>query len=82
MKTEAELNEIAQKQLKMAWKTAVFLGFAAVIAVLFMIYGLTQSIEAGKQRDLAVQHEMIANEMKNELIILKEQLAACQAEKK
>ena len=44
-----------------------------------MIYGFTQSIEAGKQRDLAV--EAIVNSQK-EIALLKEQLVACQAEKK
>ena len=66
---EAELKnqEMLQRRvLRRARVTSIVLGTAAVIAILFMIYGLTQSIEAGKQRDIAVTNEKNAIEAKVE----------------
>lgn len=53
MSAEDELKAFKLQTLKRARVTAVVLGLSAVIAVLFMIYGFTQSIEAQKQRDLS-----------------------------
>ena len=77
--TEEELKLYERQALKRARITSIILGLAAVITVLSVIYGTTQSIEAGKQSDLVAVAVM--NSQK-EIIILKEQLAACQAEKK
>ena len=57
---EAELKNqemLQRRMLRRARVTSIVLGTAAIIAVLFMIYGLTQSIEAGKQRDNALANE-------------------------
>ncbi|CAN5338404.1 hypothetical protein BH09BAC3_BH09BAC3_37530 [soil metagenome] len=64
---EAELKNqemLQRRTLRRARVTSVILAVAAVIAVIFMLYGFTQSIEAGrqsveagKQRDLAVIKE-------------------------
>jgi len=73
---EAELKnqEMLQRRLlRRARVTSVILGTAAVIAVLFMIYGFTQSIEAGKQRDLAFEREKEANISKGEAVIQREE---------
>ncbi len=66
---EAELKNqemLQRRMLRRARVTSIILGTAAIIAVLFMIYGLTQSIEAGKQRDIAVTNEKNAIEAKVE----------------
>ncbi len=60
---EAELKnqEMLQRRLlRRARVTSIVLGTATVIAVLFMLYGLIQSIEAGAQRDLAIKNEQEA----------------------
>lgn len=66
---EAELKnqEMMQRRLlRRARVTSIVLGTATVIAVLFMLYGLIQSIEAGTQRDAAIKNEQIAIEAKLE----------------
>lgn len=66
---EAELKNqemLQRRMLRRARVTSIVLGTAAIIAVLFMIYGFTQSIEAGKQRDIAVNNEKKAIEAKVE----------------
>ena len=66
---EAELKNqemLQRRALRRARVTSVVLGTAAVIAVLFMIYGFTQSIEATRQRDIAVDKEKQAIEAKEE----------------
>ena len=64
--------------LKKARIQAIVIGMAAVIAVLFMVYGFTQSIEAGRQRDLSL---FAKEESQKEISTLKEQLARCESEK-
>ena len=57
---EAELKnqELLQRRaLRRARAFSVVLGIAAVIAILFMIYGFTQSIEAQRQAELALAGE-------------------------
>ena len=57
---EAELKnqELLQRRaLRRARAFSVVLGIAAVIAILFMIYGFTQSIEAQHQAELALAGE-------------------------
>ena len=66
---EAELKNqemLQRRMLRRARVTSIVLGTAAVIAILFMIYGFTQSIEAGRQRDIAeIQRaEAVKNEEK------------------
>ncbi len=60
---EAELKNqemLQRRRLRRARVTSIVLGTAALIAVLFMIYGFTQSIEAGRQRDIAEKQRLIA----------------------
>ncbi len=64
MNTEEEFQEYKLQQLKRSRLTAVVLGMAAILSVLFLIYGFTQSIEATRQRDLAVEMEKQAVEAK------------------
>ena len=66
MNTEEEFQEYKLQQLKRSRLTAVVLGMAAILCVLFLIYGFTQSIEATRQRDLAVEKEKQAVEAKAE----------------
>ena len=73
-----ELEEYKKLMLKKARLTSIVMGLAAVIAVLFMIYGFTQNIETGKQLDIALEKEMASQK---EISVLKEQLAQCQSEK-
>jgi len=57
---EAELKnqELLQRRaLRRARAFAVVLGIAAIIAILFMIYGFTQSLEAKRQADVAKENE-------------------------
>ncbi len=57
---EAELQnqELLQRRaLRRARTFSVILGIAAIIAILFMIYGFTQSIKAQQQAELAKQKE-------------------------
>ncbi len=73
---EAELKNqemLQRRMLRRARVTSIVLGTAAVIAILFMIYGFTQSIEAGRQRDIAegqraeaVKNEQLAVEATKE----------------
>ena len=89
MNNEEELKLVKQQQLKRARVTAVVLGLSSVIVVLFMMYGFTQSIEAQRQRDLAMVKEILVSnakaeiiKVKEELMNLKEQLAKCESSKK
>ncbi len=66
MNTKEEFQEYKLQQLKRSRLTAVVLGMAAILCVLFLIYGFTQSIEATRQRDLAVEMEKQAVEAKAE----------------
>ena len=70
-----ELEDYKKLMLKKARLTSIVLGLAAVIAILFMVYGFTQTIEAHRQRDLDRE------ESQKEISILKAQLAQCQSEK-
>jgi len=66
---EAELKNqemLQRRMLRRARLTSIVLGTAAIIAVLFMIYGIIQSIEAGTQRDAAIKNEQQAIEAKLE----------------
>ena len=66
---EAELKNqemLQRRMLRRARVTSIVLGTAAVIAVLFMIYGFTQSIEANKQRLAALEGEKNATLAKEE----------------
>ena len=56
MNAEEELKALKLQTLKRARVASIVLGSASVIAVLFMIYGLTQNIEASKQRDMSLIH--------------------------
>ena len=78
MNAEEELIQFKHQMLKRSRITSIVLGLAAVIAVLFMVYGFTQNIEAGRQRDLSI---VAMVESQKEIAILKEQLAQCESEK-
>lgn len=81
-----ELEEFRKQMLRRARLTSIVLGLAAVVTVLFMIYGFTQSIEAGRERDIALEKEQAASiEALNQKEIadsLKRQLAECQSKNK
>ncbi len=62
MSAEEELKGLKLQALKRARMTSIVLGDAAVIAILFMMYGFTQSIEASKQRDLSLFQERLLME--------------------
>lgn len=71
---EAELKnqEMLQRRLlRRARVTNIVLGSAAVVAILFMIYGFTQTIEVGRQRDIAVQKEHAADSARLDAIAQK-----------
>ena len=57
MSAEEELKAFKLQALKRARMTSIVLGGAAVIAVLFMVYGFTQRIEGNMQRDLRLDLE-------------------------
>ncbi len=66
---EAELKNqemLQRRMLRRARVTSIVLGVAAIIAIIFMIYGFIQSIEAGTQRDAAVKSEKAAITAKEE----------------
>lgn len=75
MNIEDEFKEFKRKQLKRARVTALVLGATAVLCILFMIYGFTQSIEANRQRDLNESMRMKTQQLEQELV-------KCQEEKK
>ncbi|HRI77987.1 MAG TPA: hypothetical protein PLR06_00500 [Cyclobacteriaceae bacterium] len=77
--TDEEIKEFEENALRRARITSIMLGLSAVVTVLFMIYGFTQSIEAQRQQDLRYELEVSS---KKEITNLKEQLAQCQSEKK
>ncbi len=62
MSEEEELKAFKIQALKRARMTSIVLGVAAVIAILFMMYGFTQSIEASKQRDISLTQERLLME--------------------
>jgi len=68
---EAELRNQELLQLKTAERNRMFLiviTSVAVVAILFMIYGFMQSIEANKQRQLAESDKKVAEVAKNEAV--------------
>jgi WD40 repeat protein len=92
---EAELKNqemLQRRMLRRARVTSLILGIAAIIAIIFMIYGFTQSIEAGrqsleagKQRDIAISNEnkavlaKVEAEQQRKLAIEGQQKLAAQA---
>lgn len=74
MSAEEELKTFKLQMLKKSRMQSVVLGIGAVITVLFMIYGFTQNIEAGKQRDITMGAE-------REAAALREQLIKCESER-
>ena len=75
MTTEEELKAYKLQMVRRNRLTSFVLGSAAVVSVLFMIYGFTQSIEVDKQRFSAIESEKNAT-------IYKEQLEKCESSKK
>jgi len=73
-----EFKKLEKLALRKVRLQSIILGSAAVITVLFMIYGVTQKIEADRQSDLRYEIELTSQK---EILILKEQLAQCQSEK-
>ena len=73
MSAEEELKALKLLILRRARVTAVVLGTAVVLCVLFLIYGFTQSIEATMQRDIAGEKEKQAIEAKLEADIARTQ---------
>jgi WD40 repeat protein/ABC-type oligopeptide transport system ATPase subunit len=62
---EAELKnlEMLQKrQLRRAKVTAIILGTATVVSILFLFFGYTQRLEAFKQTEVALQQQKIAEQ--------------------
>lgn len=57
MNLEEELRELKRVQAKNARLTSWVLGFAGLVAIMFMLYGFAQSIEANKQRMIAEAYE-------------------------
>ena len=53
MSTEEELKAANSNALRRARIQSIVIGFSVVISILFMFYGFTQGIEAGRQRDIA-----------------------------
>ena len=84
--TPEEFEELKKLALRRARITSIVLGTAAVVAVLSMVYGFTQSIEASKQRDIAIMREFAADSAKNDALHQKElaeaELRKCKEEKK
>ena len=78
MKGEDEFHtqklQLEKSALRRARVTSIVLGIAAIVAVLFMIYGFTQSIEATRQRDIAVTNKKALILATEEIKNLKEQL--------
>ena len=71
MNAEEELKAYKLQAGKRARRASVTLILIVIVCVLFIVYGFTHSIEAWRQRDLAVQKM-------EEVIIVKEQLIDCQ----
>ena len=67
MTTEEELKACKLQMVRRSRLTSFVLGSAAVVSVVFMIYGFTQSIEADKQRFSAIESEKIAIQYKAQL---------------
>ncbi len=66
---EAELKNqemLQRRMLRRARVTNLVLGTAAIIAVLFLLYGYTQTIEANRQREAAEREKKAALEAKAE----------------
>ncbi len=62
---EQKNQEMLQKRLLKRTKVvAVVLGIAAVISILFFVYAITQSIEANKQKEIAILENLEAQKQK------------------
>ncbi len=62
---EQKNQEMLQKRLLKRTKVvAVVLGVAAVISILFFVYAITQSIEANKQKEIAILENLEAQKQK------------------
>ncbi|QSE96726.1 nSTAND1 domain-containing NTPase [Fulvivirga lutea] len=63
---EQRNQEMLQKRLvKRTKAVAIFLGFAAVISILFFVYALTQSTEAKRQAELAEAEKIEAQKQRD-----------------
>jgi hypothetical protein len=65
-----------KRQLRRSRITAIILGSAAIVSVMFMVYAFSQQLEADKQRKLAVTNEQkakINEELANEKTIVAEE---------
>lgn len=80
MSAEEELKAFKLQTLKKARMTAVVLGIAAVITVIFMIYGFTQNIEAGRQRDLSEYATRVSEKCAQEKLEYKTRAEAAEKE--
>lgn len=59
--TEQKIKELQQKKaLRRARITALFMGTATVISIGFLVYAISQSVEAGIQKEKAVEQAKIA----------------------
>lgn len=74
MNLEEELKELKRVQAKKARITSWVLGFVALVAVMFMLYGFAQSIEANKQRMIAEAYEKEALQAQDRLLKAEEML--------
>ena len=79
--TPEEIKVFEREALRRARLTSIILGFAALITVISMLYGFTQSIEAEKQSIIAQEQRERAVKQESQAAILQDQLTACQAEK-
>lgn len=80
MNVEEELKALKLQVLKRGRVTAVVLGLSAVIAVIFMIYGFTQSIEAGRQRVLSEHATRVAEKCAQEKLEYKNRAEVAEKE--
>jgi WD40 repeat protein/energy-coupling factor transporter ATP-binding protein EcfA2 len=77
--TEQRIKELEQKRkLQRARRTALFMGGATVICILFLIYAFLQKIEADQQREAAVAAQKQAEE---NLIIAEKERKRAETEK-
>lgn len=82
---EAELKNqemMQRRMLRRARVTSVVLGIAALIAILFMVYGLVQQLQAEKQFAAAKEQEGLALKARDEATIAKEEAIAQQKKTK
>lgn len=79
--TEQKIKELQQKKaLRRARVTALFMGTATVISIGFLVYAISQSVEAGRQKEAAQQEAKRADKQK--LLALKREKEAITSEKK